>query len=103
MQLHDKTDSNIATPSTVEELEKWVRDRYGEVDRARGLDRTFLLFIEEVGELSTAVARRDLPNIREEVGDVLMWLVSLSNLAGVNLQESVEDYVERNKGTIPKE
>ncbi len=103
MKRHDKDDLSPVIPRTVEELEKWVRNRYGDVDLARGLDRTFLLFIEEVGELSTAIARRDVPNIREEVGDVLMWLVSLSNLADVNLQECVEDYVKRSKGTTPKD
>jgi len=95
--------NNQTAPKTLTELEDWARNRYHKYDIARGIDKTFVLFIEEVGELATAIARRDNSNLREEVGDVLMWLMSLANLSDINVQECVNEYIARNSGTTPKE
>ena len=47
-------------------------------------------FIEEVGELSHALARGDdRANLEEEFADVLAWLCTLANINDVNLSEVV--------------
>ncbi len=69
-----------------------MEERYGERDRARGLDRTFAWFVEEVGELSRALRKGDRENLEHEFGDALAWLVSLGNLTGVDVQACVERY-----------
>ncbi len=49
-------------------------------------------FIEEVGELSHALARQNDPaNIREEFADVLAWLCTLANINGVDLEAAVRE------------
>lgn len=67
---------------------------YGERDRARGRDATFAWFVEEVGELSRALRRGERENLREEFSDALAWLVSLANLAGVDMADAAARYAD---------
>ena len=84
---------------TLTEFQDFSKDRYCETDHARGPARTFLWFMEEIGELSEAIARRDRGdgddgNLREEFADVLAWLATLANITGVDLATAVhEKYV----------
>jgi len=67
---------------------------YGERDRARGLDGTFVWFVEEVGELARALKGTDEPNLREEFADVLAWLTTLASLAGVDMRAAARRYAD---------
>lgn len=62
-----------------------MRDTYGERDRDRGLERTFAWLVEEVGELSRALFREGHDERVRELADVLAWLVSVADQAGVDL------------------
>ncbi|HSF46178.1 MAG TPA: MazG nucleotide pyrophosphohydrolase domain-containing protein [Chitinophagaceae bacterium] len=77
----------------ISELQKIIRDRYFENDKARGLFHTALWFHEEVGELSSAIANGDKENAKEEFADVLMWLMTLANLMEVDMEEAVAAYL----------
>ncbi len=77
---------------TIEEFQKLISEKYEERDRQRGTAKTFLWFIEEVGELATALASDDHENKIEEFGDVMAWLCTLANINGVDLQESIQKY-----------
>jgi NTP pyrophosphatase (non-canonical NTP hydrolase) len=79
---------------TIAEFQQLIRDRYHATDSARGVPATFLWFIEEVGELSHALARAqrgdgDPDNLKEEFADVLAWLTTLANTSGVDLTEAI--------------
>lgn len=79
---------------TIEQFQKLIESIYYDRDSARGRDRTFLWFTEEVGELARALARpRDDhgANLREEFADVLAWLSTLASLEGVSLQEAAAE------------
>jgi NTP pyrophosphatase (non-canonical NTP hydrolase) len=65
---------------------------YGDRDRERGLSRTFAWFTEECGELSRALFRGDDEDRRREFADVLAWLASLADQAGVDLAEAAARY-----------
>ena len=52
-------------------------------------------FIEEVGELSSALAGDDELNKEEEFADVLAWLCTLANINDVNLEAAIEKYTVR--------
>ena len=82
-------------------LQQIVRDRYFENDNARGIYHTALWFHEEVGELSSAIARGDKENAKEEFGDVLMWLLTLANLMQVDMEEVVATYLENPRKKLP--
>lgn len=74
---------------TLAGFQKHIFDRYEKVDRARGTPKTFLWFIEEVGELATALHGDDRANLEEEFADVLAWLCTLANINDVDLAEAV--------------
>jgi len=74
-------------------LQKLVHDRYFETDNARGIHHTALWFHEEVGELSSALARADKENAKEEFADVLMWLMTLANLMEIDMEEAIASYL----------
>ena len=77
---------------TIKEFQQLISEKYEERDRQRGTPKTFLWFIEEVGELATALASDDHENKIEEFGDVLAWLCTLANINDVDLQEAVKKY-----------
>ena len=62
---------------TLVELQDLIRAMYGAKDERRGAEATFLWFMEEVGELEA------------EFADVLAWLATLANVAGVDLGRAV--------------
>jgi NTP pyrophosphatase (non-canonical NTP hydrolase) len=73
------------------EFQEHIVRRYESADRARGWAKTFAFFIEEVGELATALASegKDPENLREEFADVLAWLCTLANISDVDLAGAV--------------
>jgi len=76
----------------ISELQRVLSETYLERDRARGVDGTFRWMVEEVGELARALRDGSDADRAHEVGDVLAWLTSVANLAGVDLQDAVARY-----------
>jgi NTP pyrophosphatase (non-canonical NTP hydrolase) len=75
---------------TIAAFQQHISDRYEKVDRERGWPKTFAYFIEEVGELATALtAGEDRTNLEEEFADVLAWLCTLANISDVKLASAV--------------
>ena len=75
-------------------LQKIIKDRYYKTDNARGIYHTAMWFHEEVGELSSAIARGDKQNAKEEFADVLMWLLTLANLMEIDMEEAIATYLK---------
>ena len=82
---------------TLDSFQSFIRDRYYKTDHARGTAATFMWFIEEVGELATALhaaAATDgrsptadaRVNLEEEFADVYAWLATLASLHGLDLE-----------------
>ncbi len=71
-------------------FQELIEQMYGQKDHDRGVAGTFMYFMEEVGELATALRRTDAENLQEEFADVLAWLVTLANLKGVDLTGAIE-------------
>lgn len=99
-------DSTQPIPLTFRAMQQLIRERYYATDSARGTPATFMWFIEEVGELSTALAdnapgKSPTPtaaqraNLDEEFADVIAWLCTLANINGVDLEKSLEKYTVR--------
>jgi NTP pyrophosphatase (non-canonical NTP hydrolase) len=74
---------------TLTELQDLIRDIYGAKDARRGIEGTFMWMMEEVGELSTALRSGKRQEQNEEFADVLAWLVTLANVAGVDLEAAI--------------
>ncbi len=71
------------------QLQELIRTMYGAKDGARGLEGTYMWFMEEVGELSAALRGGSHEERVLEFADVLAWLATLANIAGVNLEEAM--------------
>lgn len=74
---------------SIKEFQDAIMRAYYDRDSKRGLDRTFMWFIEEVGELARAIKNGERNNLEEEIADVFAWLVSLANLLNVDLERAV--------------
>ena len=78
-----------AKQMTLNQLQDLIRTMYGAKDGARGLEGTYMWFMEEVGELSGALRGGDREAIPLEFADVLAWLATIANVAGVDLAAAV--------------
>ena len=76
-------------PLTLTRLQEIIRDTYGAKDSRRGVEGTFMWFMEEVGELSAALRGGDQRQRAEEFADVLAWLATLANTVDVDLEQAL--------------
>ncbi len=77
---------------TIREFQQYIGKQYYDVDSRRGTPATFMWFVEEVGELATALAGDDHANKEEEFADVLAWMCTLANINDVDLEKAIEKY-----------
>jgi NTP pyrophosphatase (non-canonical NTP hydrolase) len=75
---------------TIEEFQQHILTRYGQRDKERGVWPTFGWFMEEVGELASAMHGDDHVNKEEEFADVFAWLMTLANIQGVNMEVAIQ-------------
>lgn len=92
-----------AAPLTFRAFQELIRDRYYKTDSARGVPGTFMWFIEEVGELATSLQEagpgksptpEQRTNLEEEFADVVAWLTTLANIAGVDFDSALRKYTD---------
>jgi NTP pyrophosphatase (non-canonical NTP hydrolase) len=87
----------------IREFQDVIARKYKKRDRERGVSRTFMWFIEEVGELSTALVSGDMDNAREEFADVFAWLCTLANINDIDIETACRKYTENKlEGFKPK-
>jgi NTP pyrophosphatase (non-canonical NTP hydrolase) len=89
------------TTLTVAGFQALIRAKYYATDAARGTPGTFMWFMEEVGELATALqnnapgkspSAEEKENLSEEFADVLAWLMTLANINGVDMEAALRKY-----------
>src|SRR5437763_46176 len=83
-------DGMKADQLTIAAFQKHISERYEKVDRERGWPKTFAYFVEEVGELATALTSDDRANLEEEFADIIAWLCTLANISDVNLAGAIK-------------
>lgn len=74
---------------TLDELQQLIATMYSRKDEARGVEGTFMWLMEEVGELAAALRESSKEEIAKEFADVLAWLATIANVAGINLTDAV--------------
>jgi len=72
------------------QLQQLIAATYDVKDRRRGVEGTFMWFLEEVGELAASLRGRNTLAQSEEFADVLAWLATLANIAGIDLDKAVQ-------------
>lgn len=79
---------------TLADLQALIERMYSAKDRKRGPEGTFLWFMEEVGELATAIREGSREEKEGEFADVLAWLVTLANVEGIDLTRAMRKFSE---------
>ncbi|HBE68602.1 MAG TPA: nucleotide pyrophosphohydrolase [Planctomycetaceae bacterium] len=73
------------------DFQKLIHEMYFEKDEQRGVDGTFMWLMEEVGELAAALRQGSQKDKEEEFADVIAWLTTIANVAGVDLSKAITD------------
>jgi NTP pyrophosphatase (non-canonical NTP hydrolase) len=74
---------------SIGDFQELIRRMYLEKDVARGVDGTFMWFMEEVGELASALRNGTHEERLGEFADVIAWLTTMANVVGVDLTDAV--------------
>jgi NTP pyrophosphatase (non-canonical NTP hydrolase) len=82
-------DTEKTRPLTIAGFQKLIAEMYSDKDAARGIDGTFMWLMEEVGELAGALRQGSREELAAEFADVLAWLVTIANVAGVDIEQAV--------------
>jgi NTP pyrophosphatase (non-canonical NTP hydrolase) len=77
------------SPLSLSDLQSLIRTMYMSKDEARGVEGTFMWLMEEIGELATALREGTPEELALEFADVLAWLATIANVAGVDLEAAV--------------
>ena len=78
-------------PLTLSTFQELIRRTYGLKDSQRGVEGTFMWFMEEVGELAAALRSGTPAERAAEFADVLAWLATLANGVNVDLEAAVNE------------
>ena len=81
----------------ISEFQQLIAKEYVKRDRERGTSATFMWFIEEVGELATALANDEQKNKEEEFADVFAWLCTLANINDVDIEKAISKYTDNKR------
>lgn len=97
MRAEDSDGSNAPeqkaaqTSVTLADFQQLIRQMYHSKDAARGIDGTFMWLVEEIGELAAALRHETPQEQAAEFADVLAWLVTIANVAEIDLTKAVLD------------
>lgn len=80
---------------SLDQLQPLIDQMYSRKDEERGVEGTFMWFMEEVGELSAALREGTPEELAAEFADVLAWLATIANISGVDLREAVSQKYAR--------
>jgi len=80
---------STSEPLSLQDLQQMIQEMFGHKDQQRGIDGTYMWFMEEVGELASALRCGKKQELQGEFADVLAWLVTLANLSGIDLTKAV--------------
>jgi len=72
-------------------VDSWIKKSGGYWSEFKILGR----LVEELGELSHALRKRDEHGVEEEVGDLLFTLIAFSNKIGIDLENALKKTIEK--------
>ncbi|MHA2363336.1 MAG: MazG nucleotide pyrophosphohydrolase domain-containing protein [Candidatus Hodarchaeales archaeon] len=80
----------------LQDIQKLMADLYLKRDKQRGLERTLLWFLSEVGEVADIIVKNDPKELSKnkttlafELADCLAWLCSISNILNIDLEKAL--------------
>ena len=87
----DTNDEADQSNISVSDFQALIRKMYYAKDAQRGIDGTFMWLLEEIGELAAALRSGTAADRAEEFADVLAWLVTIANVAEIDLSSAIRD------------
>ena len=81
-----KTDTDI--PPTFEMIRMWAKDR-GIYDKGNSSTQ-YIKLMEEAGELAQALLNRDVNEIKDAIGDMVVVLTNLAELEGMQIENCID-------------
>ena len=79
---------------TFKEFQDIIRATYYDKDKRRGLEKTFLWLVEELGEFAKAVNRGTREDIELELSDLIAWIFSVANLLDIDVEKAISRYAK---------
>jgi NTP pyrophosphatase (non-canonical NTP hydrolase) len=76
------------------QYQELIKKIYFQKDSKRGLEKTFNWLIEEIGEFSRAIRKKDKEKIKEEFADCLAWLLSVGSILGIDAEDAMGKYTK---------
>jgi NTP pyrophosphatase (non-canonical NTP hydrolase) len=74
----------------INEFQQLMKQLYFKNDYERGVLKTALWLIEEVGELARAIVKDGIhEDLEEELADIVAWTASLANILNVDLVTAI--------------
>lgn len=76
----------------VADFQELMKKLYFHQDRKRGVSKTFLWLVEEVGELANVLRSEesiDKVEAAEEIADIIAWVNSIANLLNIDVEKAL--------------
>ncbi|MBY9005431.1 MAG: nucleotide pyrophosphohydrolase [Candidatus Lokiarchaeota archaeon] len=75
----------------INEFQNLMKELYFHQDSKRGIEKTFIWLVEEVGELASNLLLDNLDKrkIENEMADIVAWICSLANLLNIKLEDAL--------------
>lgn len=82
----------------ISDFQKLMRELYFNRDSERGINRTFIWLVEEIGELANLIKNEKIEkkHISEEIADIIAWTNSLANLLDINIEKALSEKYPKN-------
>jgi NTP pyrophosphatase (non-canonical NTP hydrolase) len=67
------------------------------------VNQQFLKLAEEVGELANGIAKEDLPEIEDAIGDCVVVLTLLAEMSGLKIEDCIDsayNVIKKRNGSI---
>jgi len=82
----------------LKEFQKEVKETHATLP----IEKALSWFEEEVIELKEGIEKNDRENIKEELGQCLIWCVSIANSLDIDISEIVEDDIRLHLKKFPE-
>ena len=79
----------------IKESQELMKDLYLDKDSKRGIEKTVLKLMEEVGELAESVLLEDEEKIKEEIVDIVAWTLSIANIVNIDVSSAFKEKYDR--------
>ena len=97
--FYEAFENNKPTQNRFDDIRKWAHER--SIYKQGDAKTQFIKLMEEVGELSEAMLKDDMVEIKDAIGDMVVVLTNLSRMLGYNIEDCIEaawDQIKNRQG-----